>query len=98
MALKIVWTKRAQNGFDGIVEYLEENWTEREVRNFIRQSMDFFELLSQFPELLKTTAMLKNVHRGPMNKFTILTYRINRKKNRIELLNIRSAYRKPLKG
>lgn len=98
MALRIVWTKRAQNGFDGIVNYLEENWTEREVRNFLKQTTDFFQLLGQFPELLQKTQTLKDVHRGPMNKLTILTYRINRKKKRIELLNIRSAYRKPLKG
>ena len=36
MALEIVWTTRAINGFEEIIEYLETHFTEREVRNFVR--------------------------------------------------------------
>ncbi|MBS1977432.1 MAG: hypothetical protein JST46_08675 [Bacteroidetes bacterium] len=52
MALTLVWTKRAAQGFDNIVRYLEEHWTDKEVRNFIHESDEFFSLLSQYPELL----------------------------------------------
>jgi plasmid stabilization system protein ParE len=38
----ILWSKRADKGYARIVEYLEENWTEREVRNFIRETSHFF--------------------------------------------------------
>ena len=33
MGLEIIWTIRAENGFESIVKYLEENWTEREIKN-----------------------------------------------------------------
>lgn len=97
MALKIVWTKRAIAGYDGIISYLEEEWTEKEVRNFVRQTEEFFKLLSDYPEILQKTERYKNVHRGPINKHTILTYRIKPKQKLIELLNIRSVSKKPLK-
>lgn len=97
MALEIVWTMRAQTGYNGIIEYLEKHFTENEIREFVRQSHEFFELLSQNPEMLTSTDKKKHVHRGPMNKLTILTYRIRPRKGQIELINIRSSRQKPLK-
>lgn len=97
MALALVWTKRAVQGFDNIVRYLEQRWTDREVRNFIRESDEFFTLLSQYPELLQKTGRRKNVYRGPMNKLTVITYRVKQRKQQIELINIRGSRQRPLK-
>ena len=97
MALKIVWTKRAIAGYDSIITYLEEQWTEKEVRNFVQQTDEFFRLLKEYPEMLQKTEKHKNVYRGPINKLTILTYRVKPRKKLIELINIRSARKKPLK-
>jgi plasmid stabilization system protein ParE len=97
MALSIVWTKRAIKGYDNIVNYLEQRWTEREIRNFIQESDSFFALLSQYPELLQKTNRYKNLYRGPMNRLTIITYRVKPRKNQIEIINIRGARQKPLK-
>ena len=55
MALEIVWTKRAEIGYDNIINYLKTHFTDKEVRNFVSESNDFFNLLSVFPELLKKT-------------------------------------------
>lgn len=98
MALEIVWTKRAETGYAEIIEYLETHFTEKEIRKFVRQSHQFFELLSQYPEMLESSSQKqKYVRRGPINKYTILTYRIKPRKKQIELLNIRSSRQKPLK-
>lgn len=95
MALEIVWTSRAEKGFEKILSYLEEKWTEREVQNFVQESFSFFEVLAEHPEILEKSSKKKNVYRGPMDNHNILTYRINPRKKQIELLNIRSAKRKP---
>ena len=42
MALKIVWTKRAEKGYDSIVEYLISNFSDLEVKKFVVQSNRFF--------------------------------------------------------
>ncbi|MEQ9285298.1 MAG: hypothetical protein RIG77_00230 [Cyclobacteriaceae bacterium] len=52
MALEIVWTKKAEFGYDQIINYLLTHFTEREVSRFVHQSNKFFALLSQYPELL----------------------------------------------
>jgi plasmid stabilization system protein ParE len=97
MALEIVWTVRAAQGFDRIVKHLEEQWTEKEVKNFVKEAYDFFELLKEYPRILQMSTERKNVHRGPINKHTMLTYRVKPRKKEIELLNIRSTRQKPLK-
>jgi len=96
MALKIVWTKRAEEGFNQIINYLEENWTDREIRNFVQETYHFLGLLKSNPYLLEPSTTLKNTYRGPLNRLTIVTYRIKLRKEIIELLNIRSAKQKPL--
>jgi len=97
MALEIVWTPRAEKGFQSVITYLEENWTEREVQNFVRESFLFFDLLAAHPEILAKSAKQKNVYRGPMDNHNMLTYRFKPRKKQIELLNIRSFSQKPLK-
>jgi plasmid stabilization system protein ParE len=97
MALTLVWTKRAIRGYDKIVRYLDQHWTEKEVSGFIKESDEFFSLLSQYPELLQQTGRHKNLYRGPMNKLTIITYRIRPRKFQIEIINVRGSRQKPLK-
>ncbi len=97
MALKIVWTKRAEVGYEKIIDFLEQNWTDKEIKVFLQKSKYFFELLKQFPELLQKSSTKRNVHRGPLDKHTIITYRIKKRKQQIEIVNIRSARRMPLK-
>jgi plasmid stabilization system protein ParE len=47
MAVELVWTKRAIQGYDRIIKYLEEKWSEKEVKYFVRETAHFFELLKK---------------------------------------------------
>ena len=46
MAFKIGWTPPAVKGFNKIIAYLEENWTEREVSNFVKEVNGFIKVLA----------------------------------------------------
>jgi plasmid stabilization system protein ParE len=97
MDVKLVWSKRADQGYARIIKYLEEEWTDKEVSNFVRETKHFFELLKENPHILEPTRHHKNLYRGPINRLTLLTYRFNPKKKEIILINIREARKKPLK-
>jgi len=97
MAVKLLWSKRADQGYARIVRYLEEEWTEKEVRNFVRETKHFFNLLKENPHLLEPSKTYKDLYRGPINRLTILTYRYRPRKKEIVLVNIREAKRKSLK-
>lgn len=96
MDFEIVWTKRAVEGYENVINYLKENFTDKEIIDFVSSTNKFFETLRRHPELLRRTLRQKNVHRGPINPLTILTYRIKVRKKQIELINIIGARQKPL--
>ena len=97
MALKLTWSKRADQGYAKIVKHLQEEWTDREVSNFIQETNRFFQLLKNNAHILESTENRKNLFRGPINRLTILTYRYKPRNKEIVLVNIRGARQKPLK-
>jgi plasmid stabilization system protein ParE len=95
MALEIIWTKEADKGFESIIEYISIHFTAKEISNFVQEVESFLKLLSDRPRILQKTNKYKNVHRGPINKHTMLTYQVKPRKNEIVLLSIRSTRQKP---
>jgi plasmid stabilization system protein ParE len=95
MAFEIVWSPKAINGYNAIIEYLEANWTDREIRNFIKESDEVFELLKEYPEMFQKSIRYKTIYRGLLNRLTVVTYRIQPRKKQIQLLNIRGTRQKP---
>ncbi len=67
MALKIVWSKRADKKFDKIIEYLNEDFSEGITKSFVRKVYDFLDILSEFPEI----GSIENRERG-IRGFTIV--------------------------
>jgi plasmid stabilization system protein ParE len=56
MALAISWSKRADKRFDSIIENIEDRWGMHVASLFVRNTYDFLDLLSEYPEMgpLKT--------------------------------------------
>jgi plasmid stabilization system protein ParE len=96
MGFKVVWTRRAETGYDKIIRYLLQNWSEKEVKAFILETRYFISMLENNPRLLEMSTSRKNLFRGPLNRLTIITYRVKPRLKIIELLNIRSALKRPL--
>lgn len=51
--MKIIWSKKAGETFQKNINYLEENWTEKEVRKFINRVFEYLETLSKEPLISK---------------------------------------------
>jgi len=56
MALKIVWSDEANEGLDDIIEYLENNWTEREVSRFFIRLEECLKIVKEAPHRQKDSA------------------------------------------
>lgn len=83
MALTIKWTKRARESFDNIITYLEENWTEREIKNFIARSNKVIAHITVTPLMFRHSGK-KDIHEAVIVPQCILIYRIRKKQ--IQLL------------
>jgi hypothetical protein len=49
MACVILWSKRAEKGFNAIVEYLSAEWTEKEVRGFCKRDNAIYTAFGKEP-------------------------------------------------
>jgi plasmid stabilization system protein ParE len=54
MAKKIIWTAEAEKTHDAVIDYLEEHWSEREVRRYIERVGEVIERIKKHPLLSST--------------------------------------------
>ena len=80
MALKIVWSKRANLKFDQIISYLIDKWGEKSAKQFIGRVFDFLEILPEFPEIGSVENKEKNIRGFTIVKQVNLYYRIQNDK------------------
>lgn len=75
MALKVFWTKRAEKSFDNIIDYLSTNWSEKEVRNFVRKTFTIIDYISEKPRMFPYSIQL-DIFNAVITKQTSLVYRL----------------------
>src|ERR1700742_3618267 len=83
---EILWTDSAKTSFNKIIEYLQTEWTEREVGKFVNQAVDFLSNLKRYPEMCRPSTKRKNVRIGIINKHTQVVYEYQPRKKVIVIL------------
>mgnify|MGYP003997374893 CR=1 FL=1 len=84
MMPKIVkWTPKADESFDKVIEYLRNEWTQNEISNFAKMTLNIIKSISVFPKMFKEDKE-NNIRIASINKIISLIYR--EKRNQIELL------------
>jgi len=94
MAKKIIWTPQAEETFEGILNYLEINWTEKEKRNFIVATDKIIQLISKQPDLFRKSNSL-NTYEALVTKHNLLLYIV--KKDTVDLITFWDTRRNPKK-
>lgn len=86
MDFKIIWSPEAERTFDAIINYLEENWSEKEIRNFIVETEKTIFLLKHNPFLFRGSEK-ENIYEALVGKQNLLLYQVSETSKRIELLS-----------
>lgn|SRR5690606_27731233 len=92
---KILWTDHALTELQNTIEYLEKNWTEKELRNFAHELDHIMELISKNPYLFQTSKEKKDVRRAVILTYNSLYYRT--KENVVEILSLFDTRQNPKK-
>tara|TARA_B100001146_G_C16201073_1_gene444701 strand:+ start:19005 stop:19307 length:303 start_codon:yes stop_codon:yes gene_type:complete len=90
---KVLWTENALAELEEIIEYLEENWSINEVKNFAHELDHTIELISKNPELFQASNKKKNIRRAVILSLNSLYYR--RSADIIEILSLFSNRKNP---
>ncbi|AWA30988.1 hypothetical protein HYN48_13360 [Flavobacterium magnum] len=92
---KILWTDFALGELEKTIEYLQENWTDRELRNLAWAIEETLNLLSHNPNLFQASEIKKEIRRVIVANHNTLYYRVN--DNTIEILSFFSNRQSPKK-
>ena len=95
MVRKIVWTKNAAEDFRKVVEYLQNNWSERIAINFIETFYATLELIDKLPEIGVIVNKKGKVRQILITKHNLLYFIITEKE--IILLNLFDVRQNPEK-
>jgi len=92
---KIEWTDNALAELKATYQYLEENWTKRELMNLSLEIENTLRLISDNPKIFPLSKG-KKIRRVVVKKFNTLYYRVAKNK-RIEILSFFSNRQNPNK-
>ena len=95
MALKIKWTPQADKGLAIVIEYLEAEWTFREILQLEENINQVANQISLFPDLYPKSETFKNLHKATIDRNNYLVYRVNYKNSSIEIINFKGTKQKP---
>lgn len=95
MALEVFWTKRADNKFDKIIAYLQEEWGDNVAASFVKRVYEFIDLLTEFPEIGKVEYKERGIRGFVIVKQVILFYKVGNKG--IIILNLFDTRQSPRK-
>lgn len=81
---KIYWTPNALAELEQTIEYLQNNFTEKEISKLALKIEEIVQSISRNPELFQKSDR-NDIHRVPILKFNTMYYRVKAK--RIEILS-----------
>jgi len=92
---KILWTDNALKELENTIEYLEENWSDRELQNLASKLEETLGYISKNPSIFQSSDVKKEIRRVVILAHNTLYYRINN--DQIEILSFFSNRQSPKK-
>lgn len=92
---EILWTDNALNELAKTIIYLEENWTEKELKTLALKLEHTLNLISRNPFLFQISDSKKEIRRAVVLTLNTLYYQI--KENKVEVLSFFSNRQNPNK-
>lgn len=77
MVHRIVWTERAADKYDKILDYLKENWGKNLTPSFVSKTFDILALLKKQPNLGTLEKPKKGIRGFLISKHNIMFYRVD---------------------
>jgi plasmid stabilization system protein ParE len=97
MVYKVVWTPEALQTYLQIISYLEQEWTEREIKNFASGVEDKIGLLKKLPGIGSPFDKKRKLRKTLVHKQVQLYYRVRPQKRQVELVSFWNTYQNPNK-
>lgn len=97
MVQKIIWSPLAVQTYVSNIEYLQKEWTQKEIDKFIAATERKLNLLKLQPNIGVITHKRNDVRKTLIVKRILLIYRYKKRKGEIELLRFFNTWQHPKK-
>ena len=94
--MEIVWLPKAIEGLDVVIEYLENNWTEKQINELENDIQELLYRIKNYSFIGQPSGKNPHIRKAYPNKLTYLIYRVNQERKVIEIVNFRSTKQKPI--
>jgi plasmid stabilization system protein ParE len=88
---QVIFSKHAASKLDGIVAYLNDNWSQQVKIDFLALLADKLQLISKMPFMYRASVVLPGCRECILNHVTILYYRVDENQKLIEVVTIQST-------
>ena len=72
MAIEINWSPEAEESLDDNISYLQQDWSEKEVKKFVRQTQKVINRIKVFPESYPPGTKNKKYRKARLKKYIVL--------------------------
>lgn len=72
---KVIWSDEALKNVTAIIDWLDEQWTQREVNTFLKRLAEAERLLSKFPKAFPSTENGDGYRRLVLTKTVVIYYK-----------------------
>ncbi len=76
MVKKITWTPEAEKTFESVIDYLQQYWSEWEIKNFIERADSVTEQITRHPLSYRSSGK-EDVREALITKQSLLLYRVS---------------------
>lgn len=76
----ILWSDEAFKGLAEIIEYIEQRFSEKDVRKFVKLLNENIEIIRKNPEIFPISSKSKSIRRSTVAKLTSIFYTIEKDK------------------
>ena len=95
--MDVIWSARAKITFFAVLEYLNENWTKKEILQFSQRVQIVINAIKKNPCLFSGSARNKEIRKAIVDKNNVFFYRIDTHHQRIYLLTFFDCRQNPQK-
>jgi plasmid stabilization system protein ParE len=95
MALKFIWTSQAVKGFNKVMDFLEAEWTAKEILNLENKIQQVVNQINLNPEQFPKSIKSKSLYKVIVDKNNYLVYKLNKESKIVEIINFRGTKQRP---
>lgn len=97
MIYKALWTNRAIKTAGDVVKYLRDEWTEKEVNDFLDKVDSIIEMIEINPKLFRESSKKSHIHLAIIKRRMLLVYQVRPIKKQVVLLMFWNPKKNPKK-